>query len=137
MNSENIGFLVIEAKTANGALPIENAKVSVYEYLPNKEKGKLVYSVLTDMDGKTTKMALKTKSKELSMNPDNKDPFSVYNISVERDGYYSNRYINVPIFQGITSTQPVELIPLIEYGKSGDDFPNNTRRFVETPNTDL
>ena len=28
MNSESIGFLVVEAKTANGALPVEGAKVS-------------------------------------------------------------------------------------------------------------
>lgn len=139
MNGENIGFLVVKAKTANGALPVENAKVNIYEYLPESDStgGSLIYSVLTDQDGKTPKLALDAKRKELSMTPGNLNPFSVYNISVEKDGYYSNRYVNVPIFQGITSIQPVELIPLLEYASPDDDFPTNTRRFNETPNTVL
>ncbi len=139
MNSESIGFLVVEAKTANGALPVEGAKVSVYEYAQgeNDKSGALLYSVLTDQDGMTPKLALDAKSKELSMTPGNKNPFTVYNIIVEKEGYYNNSYINAPIFQGITSVQPVELIPLLEYAKSSDDYPNTTRRFVETPNTEL
>lgn len=139
MNSESIGFLVVEAKTANGALPVEGAKVSVYEYSQeeNDKSGALLYSVLTDQDGMTPKLALDAKSKELSMAPGNKNPFTVYNIIVEKEGYYNNSYINAPIFQGITSVQPVELIPLLEYAKSSDDYPNTTRRFVETPNTEL
>ena len=139
MNSESIGFLVVEAKTANGALPVEGAKVSVYEYSQNGDDkgGALLYSVLTDQDGKTVELALDAKSKPLSMSPGNKNPFSVYNIIVEKEGYYDNSYINAPIFQGITSVQPVDLIPLLEYAKPNDDFPNTTRRFVETPNTEL
>lgn len=139
MNNESIGFLVVEATTANGALPVENAKVSVYKYSPSVEGkgGGLLYSVLTDQDGKTIQLALDTKSKDLSMSPGNKNPFSVYNIVVEKEGYYDSSYINAPVFQGITSVQPVDLIPLLEYAKPNDDFPNSTRRFVETPNTEL
>ena len=139
MNQESIGFLEVAVKTANGALPIEGARVSIYEYLPSSEgtSGALLYSILTDGDGHTPRLALEAKSKELSMTPGNDSPFSVYNVSVEREGYYSNQYINVPIFQGITAIQPVELIPLFEYGASDDDYPSTSRRFVETPNTSL
>lgn len=139
MNQENIGFLEVAVKTANGALPIAEAKVNVYEYSQEgaASKGKLLYSVLTDEDGHTPRLALDAKSKELSMTPDSKNPFTVYNIGVEREGFYNNQYINAPIFQGITSIQPVELIPLMEYGRSDDDYPSSTRRFVETPNTVL
>lgn len=139
MNQESIGFLEVTAKTASGALPVEGAKVSIYEYLPSEDgaNGKLLYSIITDEDGRTPRLALGTKNKELSMTPGNKNPFSVYNISVEREGFYNNRYVNVPIFQGVTSIQPVELIPLSEYGLSDDDYPSNGRRFVETPNTSL
>ena len=139
MNGENIGFLVVDVKTSSGALPIEGAKVNIYEYLPNTESvgGELVFSVLTDRDGKTPKLALDAKSKELSMSPGNENQFAIYNISVEKEGYYNNRYINAPVFQGITSIQPVELIPLLEYASADDDFPNTSRRFVETPNTAL
>ena len=139
MNQESIGFLEVVVKTANGALPIDGAKVSVYEYLPNEDgmKGELLYSVLTNEDGHAPRLALGSKSKELSMSPGNENPFSVYNVNVEREGYYANQYINVPVFQGITSIQPVELIPLLEYGISNDDFPSTSQRFVETPITSL
>lgn len=139
MDQENFGFLEVAVKTANGALPIEGARVSIYEYLPNESEisGKLLYSVLTEKNGRTPRLSLNAKSKELSMAPGNKNPFTAYNVSVEREGYYNNRYINVPVFQGITSIQPVELIPLSENGVFDDDFPTNTKRFVETPNTSL
>lgn len=139
MNSESIGFLVVEAKTAGGALPVEGARVSVYGYSPEEEgkDGALIYAVTTDKGGKTPPLALDAKSKELSMTPGNTNPFSVYNISVESDGYYSNKYINVPIFQGVTSIQPATLIPLIENGQTYSDYPSTQNRFVETPNTAL
>lgn len=137
---ENIGFLQIVARTANGALPIENAKINIFEYSPNDEKSpnsNILYSLLTDESGKTPKVALPAKNKNLSLTPDNEHPFTVYNIVASKEGYYDNSYINVPIFQGITAIQPVDMIPLIEYGKESDDYPDSTIRFNETPNTDL
>lgn len=140
MNDESIGFLQVVTKTANGALPVENAQINIYEYTPsvdNGERGRIIYTLYTDQDGKAPKVALNTKSKELSMTPGNENPFSVYNIEASKEGFYSNSYINVPIFQGITAIQPVELSPLIEYASPRDDFPSSSRRFVETPNTAL
>ena len=139
MNNESVGFLQIVAKTANGALPVENAQVNIYEYFPNSESkdGELIYSLLTGSDGRTEKVALGAKSKDLSTSPGNEFPFSVYNLAVAKNGYYTNRYINVPIFQGVSAIQPVELIPLMEFSDENDDLPNASRRFVETPNTDL
>lgn len=140
MNGESIGFLQIVARTANGALPIENAQINIYEYTPRAEggeRGKIIYTLYTDQDGKSPKVALSTKSKELSMTQGNENPFSVYNIEASKEGFYSNSYINVPIFQGVTAIQPVELTPLIEYANALDDFPSSSQRFVETPNTDL
>ena len=138
MNQESLGFLEVVVRTG-GALPIANAKVNVYEYSVREDgtDGKLIYSVLTDENGKAPKLALYTKNKELSMTPNNDNPFSVYNISVEHDGYYNNKYINVPIFQGITSIQTVDLIPLLENRLPSDDFPDTTERNVYTPNTKL
>ncbi|MBQ8145753.1 MAG: hypothetical protein IJ039_03140 [Clostridia bacterium] len=140
MNNESIGFLQVAVKTANGALPIENAMVNIYEYLPNEQsgnKGRLLYTLYTDANGRTSKAALPAKSKSLSLSPGNENPFSVYNVEVAKDGFYNNSYINVPIFQGITAIQPVELIPLLEFANPNDDFPSSNRRFLETPNTML
>ena len=142
MNNENdsIGFLEVVVKTAGGALPLENARVSIYEYLPQGEvgdNGRLLFSLLTDESGKTPRVALPAKDKSLSLTFGNKSPYTVYNIGVSKDGYYNNSYLKVPIFQGVSSIQPVELSPLYEYAQADDDFPDWGRRFVETPSTNL
>ena len=143
MSYENdaIGFLQVAVKTASGALPVEGAYVTVYEYSPkeNGKTGNIVYSLVTDNTGKTDKVALKTKSKSLSMSPSDTQalPYTTYNIGVSKEGYYGNRYINVPIFEGVTAIQPVELMPLLEYASPVDDLPFSYERFGETPNTDL
>ena len=139
MEQEGIGFLEVDVKTAHGALPIEGAYVNVYDYAPRDDggKGALLFSVVTGADGKAPRLALGAKSKALSMTPGNENPFTVYTVNVEREGYYSNQYVNVPIFQGITSLQPVDLIPISEYGHSDDDYPSPEKRYVETPNTKL
>lgn len=141
MNTDNssIGFLQVAVKTANGALPVPNANVSIYSYSDNEGEGSILYSLTTDNDGKTDKVALKAKSKALSMSPSDSEisPFTTYNIKVSADGFYENSYINAPIFEGITSIQPVELIPVLEYSDALDDYPSSSRRYIEVPNTRL
>ena len=145
MNSENeaIGFMEVIVKTANGAIPIENARVSIYEHLPAEgseqsgDKGNILYSLLTDTSGRTPRVALSAKDKSLSTEYGNKNPYKTYSIAVEKDGYYTNRYTGVPVFQGITSLQPVDLVPLLEYASPKDDYPSLEKRYIETPSTDL
>lgn len=137
---DSIGFLEVVVKTASGALPLENARVSIYEYLPENEtgdNGRLLFSLLTDENGKTPKVALPAKDKSLSLTYGSKGPYTVYNIGVAKDGYYNNSYLKVPVFQGVSSIQPVELSPLYEYAQADDDFPAWGRRNVETPSTNL
>ena len=142
MNGENeyIGFLEVVVRTVNGALPLEGALVSIYEYTQKDEsaqRGALLYSLETDENGRTPKIALPTKDKKLSQSYGNENPYATYNISVAKDGYYNSSYVNTPVFQGITSIQPVSLIPLSEYASPNDYYPNASRRYVETPSTDL
>lgn len=140
MNNENIGFLEVAVKTADGALPVPDASVNIYEYLPNGEdsgRGTLLFSLSTDENGNTPRVALKTKSKSLSMSPEGKDPFSTYSVRVGKEGFYDATYINTPVFEGITSIQPSFLIPVLEYSREDDDFPISDRRSTVTPNTDL
>jgi hypothetical protein len=144
MNMENltddIGFLAVTVRTSNGALPIENAKVSIYENYENggaNSNGHLIYSLRTNEFGQTEKVALPTKSSSLSLEPGNFHPFTSYNIFVSSEGYFDSDVINVPIFQGITSLQPINLIPVSEFANPTDDVPFNDSRFVEIPDTDL
>ena len=97
-------------------------------------KNDVIYNLKTDINGKTPKIALKTKSKSLSNNPENVFPYQTYNAYVTKDGYYDSTYINIPIFQGITSLQEADLIPLSEFASPTDPIPNSSRQYKESMN---
>ena len=134
-NTESIGFLIAEVRTANGAIPIEGARVYVYE--SKEDDSGVIYSLRTDKSGMTEKVALDAKSKELSTTPGNEQPFTIYNIPATADGYYSSDKSRVPIFEGVTSILPFNLIPLGEYSDPESFTPDGAGRFSVTPNTSL
>ena len=65
MNSENdfIGFLTTIVTTANGALPIKDATITIYKRDENEpfNSSDVIYSLKTDLSGRTEKVALHTK----------------------------------------------------------------------------
>ncbi len=138
--NSDIGFLVVNARTANGSLPIENAIVNIYENKKDEgvmANGYLLYTLKTNSLGQTEKIALPAKSSSLSLTPGNERPFYSYNVFVSKEGYFDSDVINAPVFQGITSILPVNLIPLSEYSNPNDYNPSQDSRFVEIPDTDL
>ena len=139
MNSENIGFLQIAVKTADGALPVPDAQVSIYDHSQseNGDGGGIIFSLVTDENGNTPKVALGAVNKKLSLVPGNSTPYESYTVAVSKDGFYDADFIKVPIFEGITSIQPVFLIPLLEYARHDDDYPISNRRNEQTPDTAL
>ena len=143
--TDEIGFLTVTVRTSSGALPIENAMVNIYENIETKNgdgditnaNGHLIYSMRTNKSGQTEKVALPTKNIMLSLTPENVQPFRSYNVFVSSEGYFDSDVINVPVFQGITSIQPINLIPLSEFSSPVDDVPFYDSRFVEIPNNVL
>ncbi|MBO5356554.1 MAG: hypothetical protein J6A53_00160 [Clostridia bacterium] len=142
---DTIGFLTVNVRTANGAIPIEGALVNIYENIETDNgngdltnaNGHLIYSMRTDSSGQTEKVALPTKNVALSLEPGNVRPFMSYNVFASKEGYFDSDVINMPIFQGITSVQPINLIPLSEFSSPIDDVPFYDSRFVEIPDNDL
>ena len=109
------GYLVIRATTASEALPLENATVTVYGELPDFSA--VIVQTETGPDGLTPKLELLTPPRSLSETPDSaRRPYASYRISVDREGYYPITLQGVPVFSGITSVQPADLIPLMENG---------------------
>ncbi len=131
---DKLGFLIVQAVTANGALPVPDATVHIYEYAEDfdTERTDIIYSLRTDNSGRTEKIALDAKDKELSQSPGNVRPYTTYNITVEKDGFYASEKINVPIFQGITSIQTAEMIPLSEFSDPYSATPDYLGRFTDT-----
>lgn len=139
MNEEMdaIGFLIVQTLTANGALPVENATVYVYSYDDSAKSSQALYTLKTDSFGRTEKVALGALGRELSLTPEVKKPYATYNAVINADGFYESERINIPIFQGITSVQTVDLIPLSEYSDQYSATPDSLNRFVRIPDESI
>ncbi len=126
MTAENdYGQLVIAVKTAGGALPVENAVVTV-----KNTDGTIISIFFTDRNGRTPKLKLSAPPIANSEAPDPSGPaFFTYNVDTDREGYTSVRNIGVPIYPGITSIQPVELVPIPE---GSSEFYNDVTEFTES-----
>ncbi len=109
---EGSGTLQVAVTLARGAIPVEGATVTILEA---GEQGRELQVLLTDQSGKTESLQLPAPALSLSQTPENAETsFSVYNIRVTHPGFYPELRLNVPVFDGILSIQPVTLIPLEE-----------------------
>lgn len=113
------GRLVAQVYTANQALPIQGAIVTIMT--ANNE----ILSVqTTNVSGKTPGVALSAPLARYSQAPGGIKPYSTYNLRVEFPGYYSRELLNVAVFDNIESVQPVALEPLLENANENDGLLN-------------
>ncbi|MBD5145207.1 MAG: hypothetical protein HDT21_04740 [Ruminococcus sp.] len=120
------GYLQIEVTTASGAIPVRDATVIITEQ--NDGVDSLIGMVITDENGTTPIVPLAAPSQSFSESPDPAErPYSEYNISVYKKGFYSIPKLTVPVFDTIKSIQPVSVIPLAEFERSGSEIPNENR----------
>lgn len=124
---ENTGYLKVQAFSAGGAFPVEGAVVTVQD-----SEGNSVASLRTDRSGLTTLLSLPAPSATLSQTPENGGtiPYSTYTVRARKDGFYPVEDYFVPIFDGITSIQKVNLIPTTEFSPLG---PEARPQIVDTP----
>ena len=131
---EGVGYLQLRISTAQGAIPVQDAQVIVRE--PKERGGGLVAVLVSDRSGLTPILSLPTVPRALSEAPGNPHPFWVYFVDVSKEGYFTQYYQNVPVFDGISAVQSVEMIPLPQNGvESG--ISEDSQRFFEGENPDL
>ncbi len=131
---QNIGYLIVNVSTARGAIPLANASVSISD--TEAEGNPIVTVVMTDSSGKTPKISLSAPDRNISMQPGSKKPYASYLIEVVKEGYYPVTNNGVPIFSGITSIQPVEMLPLAEKD-SENIYPREGLNISESENPNL
>ena len=83
--------------TALGALPLENAIVSVSTAPDDTGMRTLLYSVTTD-----------------SLSPGSGPPFAVYTVEISAEGYTPLTALHIAMFSGVPTMLPVALTPLAE-----------------------
>lgn len=109
---DNYGFLLVRASSAFGSVPIPGATVSVRTV--NGDETTLYTVMTTNEDGETEAVRIPAPPADISLEPGNATPYSLVNLEIFADGFYSVGIQNMPIFSGITSTQSVNMIPLPE-----------------------
>lgn len=128
-----VGYVIVNVTTARGAIPLEGATVRIFNYENGDDNGSLIISTKTNSSGRTDRIPLPAPPRASSQSPGNGRSYSTYNIDAQYDGFYNQYYINVPIFDGVTAIQNVDLVPVSENGAEG----TLDSRFYETENSNL
>ncbi len=130
-----LGYLVVHATTARGAIPLEGARVHIKQGNDNLDEanGDVLYSAVTGRDGNTEKIPLYAPPRADSQSPQAagsyQRPYGSYHVDVYLEGYYNQSYFDVPVFDGITSVQNSDMIPLPENGRPDGAAPDDQRFF--------
>lgn len=115
--SENgtIGYIRVRVTNSGGNFPVEGASVYITDYnTDDGEKGALLYTLRTDSSGMTRTVTVPAVPASESREPGTPFPYTLYNIRVSKENYYTAESIGVPVFEGIVSVQPFRLQPLTE-----------------------
>ena len=130
------GYLVVRVSTANGAIPLSGAQVIVRG---GEESNSEYYrSFYSGASGLTEKIGLPAPLRSLSQDPSTTTnrPYSLYSVDVFYDGYKDLFFVNVPIFDTITSIQPANMIPKPD-NEYSDSFAPYDIEVVEGENSEL
>lgn len=102
-----IGYLVIQTRIAEEAVPLENVQISILD-----DQARRVYGLVTDESGEAPVVSLETVSAGLSLDPNySGTPYVSYNVLAQAAGFQSLYLENVPIYEGETTILPMNLIP--------------------------
>lgn len=108
MSPDETGYVNVNAFTALGALPIKDAKVSIYTWNELEEE-KLIHTVMTDENGKAPIIELPIILNHGITSPEGR---TEYHLVIEADGYHTVIIINVEVYPGIANQFSVNLTPL-------------------------
>ena len=135
MNLSDSGTLSVRAYSAGEAEPISDAVVRIKG--AEEENRFVIYSLLTDNDGITKTVTLPAPPKTNSLSPGAKEiPYSVYDIEITKDGFYTKRFFNIAVFSGVNAVLPVNMIPSGNNTQM-DNFPYGNLNILVTENPSL
>ncbi len=109
-----IGYLKMQARTADDAIPLQGVQVTVLD-----DQGRTVYELITDESGETQPVPLETVSRDFSLEPSFAGaPYISYDVFAQASGFNSVYVSGVPVFEGETAVQPLALAPMQEMQRS-------------------
>jgi hypothetical protein len=113
-----MGTLMVEARVADEALPIDGATIIVRNHAQRE--------FFTDANGQTVVFDIEAPDRERTLSPDIPAPhYSTVEVLVSKPGFVTNIIKNVPIFDGVDAYLPVHMLP------EADGYP--TTETIEIP----
>lgn len=103
------GTLIFQVTGGQGTFPVAGATIALTKALDDRHS--LSITITTDESGKTESISLPAPSRELSQSPNNGIVFATYQAKVSAPGYLTTEIRDLPVFDGITTIQPVSLTP--------------------------
>ncbi len=110
-DTQALGYLTVRVSTARGAIPLSGATVNIRD---GENSSTVLYSLISNSDGKTDRVSLPTPPIENSEAPGGQSAYATYSIDVFKEGYVPLYFHNVPIFPSVISVQPAVMIPATE-----------------------
>ena len=118
------GKLYVRTYTASGALPVSDTVVKITG--SDEVNRYITFSRLTDVNGVVVFDNLPAPTVGYSLSPNSKEiPYSVYDVEVSKEGYYSKKINDVAIFPGEDAVLPINMIP-ISINDGGGMYPRDT-----------
>lgn len=111
MEKTGIGYIRMRVYTANGALPVEGAEVTVTLDEDGGESGRVLAVLRTDASGLTPTVFVPAPPRSLSLAPGRERPYSTVNVEVKKSGFYTVENVGIPVFDGSLSRQDVNMLP--------------------------
>ena len=97
---------------------------------------RLFFSSVTDIDGLSDEFTLPAPSLEYSLLPNPAElPYSLYDLVISKDGYFTKRITGLSVFSGINSVQLISMIP--GSGEISEDYPRGSVNYIIPENTNL
>lgn len=111
-----MGYLIIQARTAQDALPLSGVQLRITD-----EQKKHVRFLTTNESGETERLTLETLDRSLSLDPNfSGTPYSSYDVLATAAGFQAVHIVGIPILEGETAIQQIEFVPLRNMQRTPD-----------------
>lgn len=114
------GMILVNVRAGENYQPIEKAEIVITSIVDGNRS--FITSGVTNESGVSPQFEVTVPSSSYSMTPDSEvRPYSLFDISVTADGFFNSRSVDVPVFEGITSVQNFNMIPVPLYMKPNEE----------------
>lgn len=106
--THEVGYINVGVYSASGALPVENAVVTVY-HTYNADEEHVLYHLITNESGRVPTMVVPVEYQ--GPGSQTQYYYSTYNLRVQATDYYTVNILDIQIYPDISTNFRVNLIP--------------------------